>query len=119
MAGFSFGHGGAGFGHQANIDPQNLGIMLPILARLSRIFGPYGCIQFMHCSTGSGPAGRNVLQSIANSVGVPVSAGVQTQLGGGTSTFKFEGPTVTMIPGGATVASWAASRPDFTPMTVP
>ena len=32
VAGFSFGHGGAGFGHQANIDPQNLGIMLPILA---------------------------------------------------------------------------------------
>ncbi len=118
VAGFSFGQGGAGFGHRADVDPQNLSIMLPILSRLRGIFGPYGCIQFMHCSTGSGPSGRNVLQSIANAVGVPVSAGVQTQFGGGTSTFRFEGPTVTMLPGG-TVASWAGSRPDFTPMTVP
>ena len=119
IAGFSFGHGGSGFGHRANIDPQNLAIMLPILSRLRTIFGPYGCIQFIHCETGRGASGRNVLQSIANAVGVPVSAGVQTQFGGGTSTFKFEGPTVTMLPGGGTVKSWASSRPDFVSMTVP
>jgi hypothetical protein len=119
VAGFSFGQGGAGFGHRADVDPQNLAIMLPILGRLRQIFGPYGCIQFMHCSTGAGANGRNVLTRIANATGVPVSAGVQTQLGGGTSTFKFEGPTVTAIPGGGTLQSWAASRPDFVAMTVP
>ena len=119
VAGFSFGQGGSGFGHRADVDPQNLAIMLPILGRLRPIFGPYGCVQFMHCSTGSGAAGRNVLRSITGAIGVPVSAGVQTQLGGGTSTFKFEGPTVTMVPGGGTVASWAASRPNFAPVSVP
>jgi hypothetical protein len=119
VAGFSFGQGGSGFGHRANVDPQNLNIMLPILARLRSIFGPYGCIQFMHCSTGSGATGRSVLGRIADAVGVPVSAGVQTQLGGGLSTFQFEGPTVTMIPGGATLRTWAASRPAFAHMTVP
>ena len=119
VAGFSFGQGGAGFGHRADVDPQNLQIMLPILARLRPIFGPYGCVQFMHCSTGRGPNGRNVLTSIANSLGVPVSAGIHDQLGGGTSTFRFEGSTFTAVPGGGTIASWASSRPDFVPMTVP
>jgi peptidoglycan hydrolase-like protein with peptidoglycan-binding domain len=119
VAGFSFGQGGAGFGHRADVDPQNLNIMLPILGRLRRIFGPYGCVQFMHCSTGSGANGRSVLTSIANSMGVPVSAGIVTQFGGGPSTFRFEGSTFTAVPGGGTIASWSASRPDFASMTVP
>ena len=119
VAGFSFGQGGAGFGHRADVDPANLSIMLPILGRLRRIFGPYGCIQFMHCSTGRGANGRLVLTSIANAIGVPVSAGVHDQLGGGLNTFEFEGPTFTALPGGATIRTWASSRPDFTPMTVP
>jgi hypothetical protein len=119
VAGISFGQGGAGFGHRADIDPQNLNIMLPILSKLRGIFGPYGCVQFMHCSTGRGPKGRVVLNAIANSLNVPVSAGVFDQLGGGTSTFRFEGPTFTAMPGGKTVAAWAAGRPEFVPMTVP
>jgi hypothetical protein len=119
VAGISFGQGGEGFGHRADIDPLNLNLMLPILARLRRIFGPYGCVQFMHCSTGRGTKGRNVLTAIANNLGVPVSAGVFDQLGGGTSTFRFEGPTFTAVPSGGTIAGWAAARPDFAQMTVP
>jgi hypothetical protein len=118
VAGISFGQGGAGFGHRADIDPQNLNIMLPVLSRLRGIFGPYGCVQFMHCSTGRGPKGRTVLTAIANALGVPVSAGVFDQLGGGTSTFRFEGPTFTAVPGGGAVAMWAAGRPEFAPITV-
>lgn len=118
VAGFSFGQGGAGFGHRADIDPQNLGIMLPILTRLRGVFGPYGCVQFMHCSTGRGPHGRNVLRAIAEALGVPVSAGIHDQLGGGTATFRFEGPTFTAVPGGRTIADWSASRRDFAQMTV-
>ena len=117
VAGFSFGQGGAGFGHRADVDPANLHIMLPILARLRPIFGPYGCVQFMHCSTGRGPSGRNVLTSIARTLGVPVSAGIRDQLGGGLATFRFEGPTFTALPSGA-ISTWAASRPEFAPATV-
>lgn len=118
VAGISFGHGGAGFGHRADIDLSNLPIMIPLLTRLRGIFGPYGCIQFMHCSTGRGPNGQTVLRAIANAVGVPVSAGVQDQLGGGANTFRFEGPTFTAVPGGGSIASWASSRPNFPQMTV-
>jgi len=118
VAGISFGQGGEGFGHRADIDPANLNFLLPILTRLRPIFGPYGCVQFMHCSTGRGPQGKSVLTAIANALNVPVSAGVLDQLGGGLNTFRFEGPTFTAVPSGGTIASWAATRPDFAPMTV-
>jgi hypothetical protein len=117
-AGISFGQGGIGFGERADIDPANLAIMLPILGRLRSIFGPYGCVQFMHCSTGRGPNGRNVLSSIARVLDVPVSAGVLDQLGGGVNTFRFEGPTFTAVPGGRSLRSWCAGLPEFSAMTV-
>ncbi|MGD9614999.1 MAG: peptidoglycan-binding protein [Alphaproteobacteria bacterium] len=118
IAGISFGEGGVGFGERANIDPANLAVMLPILARLRPIFGPYGCVQFMHCSTGRGPDGRTVLSSIANALNVPVSAGLRDQLGGGVNTFRFEGPTFTAVPGNRSLRSWCAGLPEFSPMTV-
>jgi hypothetical protein len=117
-AGISFGQGGIGFGERADIDAANLAIMLPILGRLRSIFGPYGCVQFMHCSTGRGPNGRNVLSSIARVLDVPVSAGLLDQLGGGVNTFRFEGPTFTAVPGGRSLRSWCAGLPEFSAMTV-
>ena len=115
----SMGQMGAGLRHRAGIGPQNLEIMLPILRRLRPIFGAYGCVQFMHCSTGKGPQGRQVLQQIANHLGVPVSAGTIDQLGGGLNTFRFEGPTFTAVPGGVPLASWCGALPDFVGMSVP
>ena len=118
VAGFSFGRGGAGFGHRADIDPANISVLAPILARLRPVFGPYGCVQFMHCSTGRGPSGRAVLKTIAEALGVPVSAGVLDQLGGGLHTFEFEGPTFTAVPGGRSLAQWAQALPEFVGMSV-
>jgi len=119
VAGMSMGQMGSGLRHRAGIGPQNLEIMLPILRRLRPIFGAYGCVQFMHCSTGKGPQGRQVLQQIANHLGVPVSAGTIDQLGGGLNTFRFEGPTFTAVPGGASLAGWCGALPDFVGMSVP
>jgi len=118
VAGFSFGRGGAGFGHRADIDPTNIGVLTPILTRLRPVFGPYGCVQFMHCSTGRGPSGRAVLTAIAEALRVPVSAGIFDQLGGGVHTFEFEGPTFTAVPGGRSLAQWAQALPDFVGMSV-
>ena len=71
----------------------------------------------MHCSTGRGPNGRRLLQQIADGVGVPVTAALTDQLGGGVNTFKFEGPTFTAFPGGANLRSWCDSRPNFSEFT--
>lgn len=79
--------------------------------RLKHLFSPYGCIQFMHCSTGSGPRGTAILQAIANATGVPASAALRIQLGGGTTTYRFEGPTKTAVPGGGELKQWAAALP--------
>ena len=78
---------------------------------LKGIFGPYGCIQFMHCSTGAGKDGWRLLQLIAEWLGVPATAALQTQYAGDPETFFFEGPTRTAVPGGRSVATWAMGRP--------
>ena len=91
--------------------------IIATLARLRSIFGPYGCVQFMHCQTGSGRDGRRMLTRVANALNVPVSAGITDQLGGGLSTFRFEGPTVTELPSG-TLRQWCHNRPNFPGMSV-
>ncbi len=114
VAGISDGHGlGDGIDHRSSIDSSNIHQLLPVLRRLASIFGPYGNIQFMHCSTGRGANGQRLLQQIADGVGVPVTAALRDQLGGGANTFKFEGPTFTAFPGGNNLRSWCSSRPDF------
>lgn len=120
MAGISTGHGelDPNLEHRADIAIENFTQVRHIVRRLRGVFGPYGCIQFMHCETGGGPRGRRLLDLVAAEVGVPVSAGINTQLGGGLDTFRFEGPTYTAVPGGATLKSWCESRPDFAMMSV-
>ncbi len=118
IAGISDGHGlNDGIDHRSSIESTNIARLLPILRRLAPIFGPYGNIQFMHCSTGRGPNGRRLLQQIADGVGVPVTAALTDQLGGGVNTFKFEGPTFTAFPGGANLRGWCDSRPNFPEFT--
>lgn len=89
-------------------DPRTISV----LSRLRSVFGPYGCVQFMHCQTGRGPAGRRLLSRIAHALQVPVTAAIRDQLGGGLTTFRFEGPTVTELPS-STLQQWCQTRPDF------
>jgi hypothetical protein len=87
---------------------------LDALSSLRGVFGPYGCIQFMHCSTGAGESGRRFLQAAANATGVPVTAAYHLQYAGTPrQTMRYEGPTRTCIPGGGTLTSWARSLPAF------
>ncbi len=85
-------------------------------ARLRGLFGPYGCIQFMHCNTARGTTGQRFLDAMTGLASVPVSAGIDTQYSGGSNwaTWFFEGPTRTRVPGGRSMKSWARSRPAFT-----
>lgn len=113
IAGVSDGEGEMGEGHRSYIDLSTYATMAPILQPLRDIFGPYGSVQFMHCSTGRGANGRALLENIADTLGVPATAGTIDQLGGGTNTFKFEGPTYTACPHGQTLSSWSRSRSAF------
>lgn len=111
--------GGAGigagkweYGDQGNImGPGRIAEIATLFGRLRGLFSAYGCIQFMHCSTGQGASGTSVLQSVANATGVPATAATRIQLGGGSTTFRYEGPTKTAIPGGGNLKSWAARLP--------
>jgi hypothetical protein len=109
VAGVSDGEGEMGNGHRSYIDAT----MGPVLEPLRDIFGSYGSVQFMHCSTGRGESGRALLESISDTLGVPATAGTIDQLGGGIDTFKFEGSTYTASPHGQTLSSWSRSRPEF------
>jgi Putative peptidoglycan binding domain len=119
VAGVSDGHGDIPGEHFSSIQLSNWAYMEPIITRLRPIFGPYGCIQFMHCETGGGADGLRMLQNVANATGVPATGGIHTQFGGGLRTFRFEGPTRTAFPAGGNLRSWSAARPEFAGMTVP
>ncbi len=111
-AGVSDGRGDAGQ-DLSSIDINDMDHLAPILARLRGCFGPYGCIQFMHCNSAYGTKGNRLLRAVADATGVPVSAGIDTQYAGGTKTFEYEGPTKTSVPGGSSIKSWTTSRPTF------
>jgi hypothetical protein len=117
IAGVSFGQGDVddAWEQRAHIDVDTLVEASPMFIRLRGIFGPYGCVQFMHCQTGRGPQGHQLLAKIASILGVPATAAVNDQcgLGDGNLPFGYTGPTVTAVPRGGTVASWARTLPDF------
>ena len=100
------------------LESSNGKYLFPLLTKLSKIFGPCGCIQLMHCDVGRKDIGRNLLKNISGVVGVPVTAGIYTQYGGGHWTFKFEGPTRTAFPSGLNFKSWSQTRLDFEKMSV-
>lgn len=118
-AGISDGHGGLAGEHLSSLHSRNWNRVRDVIRQLRPIFGPYGCIQFMHCSTGNGPSGRQLLARIASETRVPCTAALRIQYGGGVATFKFEGPTHTAAPNGESLRGWCASRPDFVGMSVP
>lgn len=103
------------WGENSDIDNNNLSVLRPILERLRPVFGPYGCVQFMGCNTGSGHEGKKFLESMADILNVPVSAAVNIQYGNTNHyPLAFQGPTNTAVPQDATLKSWCESRSEFT-----
>ncbi|MBA3713499.1 MAG: peptidoglycan-binding protein [Pyrinomonadaceae bacterium] len=94
--------------HLASVSDGNFNQVQGSLQRISRLFIAFGCVQLLGCSVGGGPKGASLVQKLANVWGVPVTAGIFDQLGGGGNTFKFEGPTVTGFPGGGNLSTWSS-----------
>ncbi|SEP70663.1 protein of unknown function [Azotobacter beijerinckii] len=81
------------------------------VAPLAGIFAPFGSAELHGCRVGAGRDGQRLVSALASAWGVPVTAGVRRQLGGGLTTFRFEGPTFTGFPRGGDLKGWARSLP--------
>lgn len=120
LAGVGFGHGEEGF-QRNTFNNAAVKHVRETIAKLRGAFGPYGCVQFMHCNVAQGREGRSFLANMADILQVPVSAGIHTQYGGGYrgyDSFRFTGPTHTALPGGKTLKSWCSGLPEFLQMSV-
>lgn len=80
------------------------------LARLRPIFSPFGSVEMHGCRVGFGNRGATLLRRMADAIQVPVTAALHSQYGGGSSTFRFEGPTRTVCPNGMDLKTWTQSR---------
>lgn len=94
--------------HLAAISNSNLSQVSGSLQRITPFLTEFGSVQLLGCSVGGGANGRSLVQKLANAWRVPVTAGIFDQLGGGPSTFRFEGPTVTGFPSGGDLKGWSA-----------
>jgi hypothetical protein len=81
------------------------------LASLRPYFAPCGRVELHGCQVERGAAGRRLIQSLAATLGVPVSTGVRAQHGTVRKAFEFEGPVRTAYPGGAVRGTSAAGVP--------
>lgn len=106
--------------HLASISNGNFGQVVGSLRKISHIFAGFGCVQLLGCSVGGGANGVSLTRKLADTWGVPVTAGVLDQLGGGPNTFKFEGPTVTGFPSGGNLGGWSRKiQAEFGNVTMP
>lgn len=92
--------------HLAAISLSNYAQIEPTIARIRRVMLPFGSIQLLGCDVGGG-RGSQLVSRLATTWGVPVTAGLHTQFGGGNRTFRFEGPTVTGFPGFGNLRAWS------------
>lgn len=92
--------------HLAAISLSNYAQIEPTIARIKSVMLPFGSVQLLGCDVGGG-RGSQLASRLAATWGVPVTAGLHTQFGGGNRTFRFEGPTVTGFPGTPNLRTWS------------
>lgn len=102
----------------SELDTQFLDSMVRALSQMQSIFCSFGSAELHGCRVGAGAVGQRLLRALSWAWGVPVSAGVRSLLFGGSTTFRFEGPTVTACPHGTSLKSWAQALPEAAQMSV-
>lgn len=108
IAGISDGEHAGGSDHSFGLNWETANQM----RKLFGLFGPYGCMQFMHCQTGRGHDGDQFLKWMSEATGVPASAAIRDQFSGTLKKLvRFEGTFRTRYPGGVSLKQWAASLP--------
>jgi peptidoglycan hydrolase-like protein with peptidoglycan-binding domain len=110
------GHGGPGemivssgriAGEGSSFDHRYGANFFNALQALRPIFAPFGSVEMHGCRVGQGRAGRALLSGMADALGVPVTGGINQQLGGGRTTYRFEGLTQTICPNGMSLRNWS------------
>ena len=96
--------------HLAAISLSNFAQVEGTIRRIRPVMLPFGSIQLLGCDVGGG-RGSQLVARLATTWGVPVTAGLHTQFGGGNRTFRFEGPTVTGFPFG-NLKTWSQQMED-------
>jgi hypothetical protein len=105
--------------HMAAISLSNYAQAEPDLLLIRNVFQKFASVQLLGCDVGGG-SGSVLVQKLAKTWGVPVTAGVHTQFGGGNKTFRFEGATITGFPNGETLKSWSqAMENEFGNVSLP
>ncbi len=92
--------------HLAAISIENYAQIEPTIARIRSVMLPFGSVQLLGCDVGGGSGGQ-LVQRLAQTWQVPVTAGLHTQFAGGNATFRFEGATVSAFPGTDNLKSWS------------
>lgn len=107
--GVAMGHDGSMLDHLAGMSAQHFAAMRAQFQRLNDILAPFGCVDLMGCSVGSGETGKTLLRNVADAAGRPAEAGIQLQYSQdeGYKVFNFEGPIRQIYPGHRTRAGWA------------
>lgn len=106
--------------HMAAISLSNFSAAEPSLRLITPVLLPFGSVQLLGCDVGGGTQGSQLVSRLAQTWGVPVTAGTHTQFGGGNDTFRFEGQTITGFPGGHNLKSWSKAMQDsFGNVTMP
>src|SRR5262249_50808277 len=98
--------------HLAAISDDNFPQVVGSLQKITRVFAGFGSVQLLGCEVGGGAKGKSLVNKLANTWGVPVTAGQRTQFGGGAKTFVFEGPTISGFPGGVDLKAWSKQMED-------
>lgn len=91
----------------SSLTPETLPKVQFALGRLTSVFSEFGSVELHGCKVARDAAGRRLLERLADLWRVPVTAGRKTQLAGGKSTFRFEGPIYTAVPGNRSLRSWS------------
>jgi hypothetical protein len=120
VMGISDGEGELSNGHSdlSALTSDVIDMISTQLAMLAPYFGPYSSVELHGCKVAKKPAGREMIQKLANVWGVPVSGGVYDQKSRGIATFRFEGPVFTAFSKGMTLKQWAARLPSLKKVTV-
>jgi hypothetical protein len=102
----------------SSLTPETLPKVQFALGRLTPVFSEFGSVELHGCKVARDVAGRRLLERLADLWRVPVTAGRTTQLAGGKSTFRFEGPIYTAIPGNRSLRSWSQHIASLAPQVL-